>query len=136
MQGKVVKMSEAMCWEIPDREPHHRFMGLMFERDITPTRKMSAGFVILPPKQEQEKLSIHEGEEEIYFVVRGKGQFVLDDEVVDVEQGTAVYIEPGCRHRAINTEDEEMHLFWVNSPPVFGPVGAYRELVKNWKRVR
>ena len=137
MQGKVVKMGQAMTWEIPDPEPHHRFMGLMFERDITPTVNMSAGFVILPPRQEQQKLSAHEGKEEIYFVVRGKGKFVLDEDAVEVEEGTAIYVAPGCRHRAINTEEsEEMHLFWVNSPPVFGPVGGYLDFVKNWKRVR
>jgi mannose-6-phosphate isomerase-like protein (cupin superfamily) len=136
MQGKVVKMSEAMMWEIPDPEPNHRFMGLMIELDITPTRNMSAGFVILPPTHQQQRLSIHEGKEEIYFVVKGKGKFVLDDEEVEVDAGTAVYIEPGCRHRAINTEDGEMVLYWVNSPPVFGPVGGYQDVVKNWKQVR
>jgi mannose-6-phosphate isomerase-like protein (cupin superfamily) len=136
MQGKVVKMSDAMAWEIPEPEPYHRFMELMFERDITPTINLSAGFVTLPPGQEQQKLSTHEGKEEVYLVFKGKGKFVLDDDVVEVEEGTAVYIAPGCRHRAINTGDEAMQLFWVNTPPVFGPTGAYLELVKNWKRIK
>jgi mannose-6-phosphate isomerase-like protein (cupin superfamily) len=136
MQGKVVRMDEAMTWEIPEPEPNHRFMGILFERDVTPTSNLAAGFVILPPGQEQRKLSTHEGAEEVYFVVQGKGRFILDDETVDVEQGTAVYISPGCRHRAINTGDEELRLLWVNTPPVFGPQGAYKELVKDWKRVR
>jgi mannose-6-phosphate isomerase-like protein (cupin superfamily) len=136
MQGKVVNMADAMRWEIPDAEPHHRYMGLMFERDITPTVNMSAGFVVLPPGQEQQKLSVHEGKEEIYFVVQGRGRFVLDDEVVDVSRGTAVYVSPGCRHRAINTGEEPMELFWVNTPPVFGAVGAYQDVVKNWNRVK
>jgi mannose-6-phosphate isomerase-like protein (cupin superfamily) len=136
MSTEVVKMSEAMLWEIPDPEPNHRYMGIMFERDITPTANLAGGFVILPPKQEQQRLSVHEGQEEVYFVAKGKGRFVLDDEAVDVDQGTAVYIRPGCRHRAINTGDEDMVLFYVNTPPVFGPVGAYKELTKNWKRIR
>jgi mannose-6-phosphate isomerase-like protein (cupin superfamily) len=110
-------------------------MGLMFERDITPTANIAAGIVILPAGEEQTKLSVHEGEE-IYYVVRGTGQFVLDERVVDVEQGTAVYIAPGVGHRAINTGDEEMELYWVNTPPVFGPVGAYRALMKDWERIR
>jgi mannose-6-phosphate isomerase-like protein (cupin superfamily) len=110
-------------------------MGLMFERDITPTANIAAGIVILPAGEEQTKLSVHEGEE-IYYVVRGTGQFVLDERVVDVEQGTAVYIAPGVGHRAINTGDEEMELYWVNTPPVFGPVGAYRDLMKDWERIR
>jgi mannose-6-phosphate isomerase-like protein (cupin superfamily) len=136
MASKVARISESMRWEIPEPEPNHRFMGLMFEGSITPTKNLSAGFVVLPPKQEQRKLSAHEGSEEVYFVVRGKGQFVMDDDVVEVEQGTAVYISPGCRHRAINTGSEDMELFWVNTPSVFGSAGGYLDAVKGWTRVR
>jgi mannose-6-phosphate isomerase-like protein (cupin superfamily) len=129
----VVNTNECMLWKAP--LPHRRCMGLMFERDITPTANIAAGIVILPPGEEQTKLSVHEGEE-IYYVVRGTGQFVLDERVVDVEQGTAVYIAPGVGHRAINTGDEEIELYWVNTPPVFGPVGSYRDLMKDWERIR
>ena len=30
----------------------------------------------------------------------------------------------------------EMHLFFVNTPSTFGPVGGYKDFTKNWKRVR
>jgi len=130
----VVRHSEALTWESP--EPHKRWMTLLFERDITPTQNISAGLVTLPVGQEQSKLSRHPDGEEIYFIVRGRGKFQLDDDYVDVEADTSVYIAPGVGHRAINTGDEEMVLYWVNSPPVFGPVGAYKEVVKDWKQVR
>lgn len=129
----VVKTSECMMWQSP--LPQRRRMGLMFERDITPTVNIAAGTVVIPCGEEQSKLSVHEGEE-IYFVVRGRGQFVLDERTVDVEQGTAVYVAPGVGHRAINSGEEEMELYWVNTPPVFGPVGAYEDLMKEWERVR
>lgn len=106
MQGMVARLDESMTWEIPEPEPNHRFMGLMFERDITPTKNLAAGFVILPTRQEQRKLSAHEGVEEVYFVAQGKGTFVLNDEAINVERGTAVYVAPGCRHRIINTGEE------------------------------
>ena len=136
MQGPVATLDESMRWEIPEPEPNHRFMGLMFERDITPTKNLAAGFVILPARQEQRKLSAHEGIEEVYFVAQGKGRFVLNDEAIDVERGSAVYVAPGSRHRVINTGDEEMQLFWVNTPSVFGPIGGYLDAVKNWRRVK
>ena len=102
----VVKADQSIQWESPapdDPSVHnHRFMSLMFERDITPTRSMAAGVVTLPPGQEQTRLSIHEGEE-IYYVLQGKGEIVLDDEVYPIEKDTAVYITPGTRHRARNT---------------------------------
>jgi mannose-6-phosphate isomerase-like protein (cupin superfamily) len=130
----VVKKEEVMTWEAP--APSFRRMGIYFERDITPTTNITAGNVLLPPHQEQIKLSAHEGVEEIYYIVRGKGRFVLDDQEYEVEQGTAVYVAPGVRHRAINTEDSELELFWVNSPPAFGRVGGYADFITGWNRIR
>lgn len=136
----VVKADEAMQWESPPPDDSsvqdHRFMSLMFERDITPTKSMSAGVVTLPPGQEQTRLSIHEDGEEIYFVLEGKGEFILDDEVHQIEKHTAIYITPGTRHRARNTGDEVMKLYFVNCPSVFGAVGAYKDFMKNWTKVR
>ena len=132
---EVVKASEAIEWESPDGAPNHRYMSLMFERDITPTKSMAAGIVTLPPGQEQQKLSIHEDGEEIYYVLQGKGQFVLNDKVVDVEKDMAVYVTPGTKHRAINTGDEDMKIYYVNCPSVFGTVGQYKEWMKDWKKV-
>jgi mannose-6-phosphate isomerase-like protein (cupin superfamily) len=36
----------------------------------------------------------HKTQEEIYFVVSGRPQFKLDDDVIDVEPGTAVRVGP------------------------------------------
>jgi mannose-6-phosphate isomerase-like protein (cupin superfamily) len=37
----------------------------------------------------------HKTQEEIYFVISGRLQFKLDDEVVDLDGGTAVRVAPG-----------------------------------------
>jgi mannose-6-phosphate isomerase-like protein (cupin superfamily) len=111
-------------------------MGVLFERDITPTRNVSAGFVLIPAGSEQPGLSTHEGVEEIYYVLRGSGQFVLGEDRLEVRPGSAVYVPPGVAHRAINGADEEMELLWFNSPPAFGPVGGYQELTRDWRDVQ
>lgn len=131
----VVKREEVMVWEAP--EPHRRYFGLIFERDVTPTQNLSAGTVLIPPHKEQSKLSRHDAEE-MYYVIRGTGKFVLDDREVEVESGTSVYIAPGVGHRAINTSDEDMELLWVNAPAqgVFGPAGGYKSFTDTWKRVK
>jgi oxalate decarboxylase/phosphoglucose isomerase-like protein (cupin superfamily) len=132
--NNIVKINEAMTWESP--EPHRRWMTLIFERDITPTKQMSAGLVTLPVGQEQTKLSYHPEGEEIYFVLQGSARFQLDEDYADVESNTAVYVPPGMGHRAINTGEGELILYWVNSPSVFGPVKGYEQVVEGWKRVR
>ena len=38
---------------------------------------------------------------EIYLVLEGEGQMELDGELYSVKPMTAIYIRPGCRHRAI-----------------------------------
>ena len=130
----VNNINECMLWEIPGEQ--RRFMGIVHERDITPTKTLSAGIVILPPGIEQPKLSAHPDSEEIYFVIKGRGKFHLGEEIHDIEPGSVVFVTPGAKHRAANTGDEEMHLYFVNTPSTFGPVGGYKDFTKNWKRVR
>ena len=131
--GPVVKIGKEMQWHSP--APHDRYMSLLFERDITPTKNMAAGVVTLPPGQAQQKLSVHEGEE-IYMILQGKGKFVLNDEEYNVEMHTAVYIAPGTKHRAYNTGDEEMLMYFVNCPSCFGHVGGYNDFMKDWTKIR
>ena len=135
----VVNIRDLELRESP--EPHRRLVGVMFERNITPTKDMGVTYIILPVGQEQPmgRKNIHTGAEEIYYVLKGKGQFVFNEErVVDVEQGTAVYVAPGTDHRAINTGDEEMELYAVIAPVSQGfPAipGHLGDLIKDWTKV-
>ena len=37
----------------------------------------------------------------MYLVLEGQGQIELDGKLFPVKPMTAIYIQPGCRHRAI-----------------------------------
>ena len=43
----------------------------------------------------------HKRMTEIYLVLEGEGQMELDGKVFPVRPMTAIYIRPGCRHRAM-----------------------------------
>ena len=140
LRGKVFSMNvinkigAEMAWHIPD-DGQDREMGLLHERDITPTKNMSAGSVRIPVGRKQTKMSVHVGEE-IYLVHRGRARFYLNDDQFEVDEGASVYIAPGTQHRAENIGEEDLILYWVNSPPVFGEVGDYKDVTKNWNRIR
>lgn len=51
--------------------------------------------------QEDSRTHYHKGMTEIYLVLEGEGQMELDGELFPVKPMTAIYIQPGCRHRAI-----------------------------------
>src|SRR5204863_1910078 len=58
----------------------------------------------------------HKRMTEIYLVLEGSGHLELDGELVPVKPMTAVYIHPGCRHRAVG------NMRIINIPvPAFDP---------------
>ena len=62
------------------------------------------------------KTHYHKKLTEIYLVLEGEGQMELDGELVPVKPMTAIFIKPGCRHRAVG------NLRIVNIPvPAFDP---------------
>lgn len=46
----------------------------------------------------QNRRTYHSG---IYLVLEGDGEMELDGKVVPVKPLTAIFIKPGCRHRAV-----------------------------------
>lgn len=62
------------------------------------------------------KVHYHKKMTEIYLILEGHGFMELDGERVAVKPMTAIYIRPGCRHRAVG----KMRI--VNVPvPAFDP---------------
>ena len=126
-------LDTCLAWEAP--EPHRRTMGVMFERDLTPTEQLASGFVRIPVGHEQPKLSQHPGEE-VYFVVSGTGVFDRGDRTSEVETRGAVYVAPFSPHRWINVGTVELELFYVVTPSAFGAVKGYLNTVAGWTQVQ
>ena len=51
--------------------------------------------------QKDSRTHYHKKTTEIYLVLDGEGQIELDGKLFPVKPMTAIYIRPGCRHRAI-----------------------------------
>jgi quercetin dioxygenase-like cupin family protein len=61
-------------------------------------------------------LHVHEGEDEVLFIHRGKGVGLLGDDRKPVEPGSTIFIPQGTWHGVDNPEGE-VTLVWVVSPP-------------------
>jgi quercetin dioxygenase-like cupin family protein len=59
----------------------------------------------------------HETMCEIYYLMRGRGQFRVDDQLIDAEENMAMYFEPGVMRSVVNNSDEEAWWLFVGSPP-------------------
>ena len=73
---------------------------------------------------------VHE-EDEIYYILSGKGKLALDDKIVDVEGGQVIFIPAGCFHALDNRESNEdmcILTFWRD----WRFNDAYETRVKLW----
>lgn len=58
----------------------------------------------------------HDTEEEVMFFLQGKGQFITDEEVIELKPGICVFNPPGSFHSIVNTGDEILKFVWIYSP--------------------
>jgi len=61
----------------------------------------TAASVHLVDIQEDARTHYHRQMTEIYLVLEGEGEMELDGKLIPVKPMTAIYLRPGCRHRAI-----------------------------------
>ncbi len=51
--------------------------------------------------QQDARVHYHKKLTEIYFILEGTGEMELDGQRVPIKPFTAIFIKPGCRHRAV-----------------------------------
>ena len=85
---------------------------------------MCFGISFFPP-QIHAPGHIHEKEEEMVYVLEGRGEMVLDGFVEEIREGTFICIPSGIEHSVNNTGDKTVKLLYVFSPPLI--IGAYQD---------
>jgi len=55
---------------------------------------------------------------EVFYILSGKGKFVIEGKEFWAEKGDAVNIPPNSVHKSINSDDEPFVYVYVVSPPV------------------
>ncbi len=56
------------------------------------------------------------GPEQCYYIIRGKGLMIIEEETRDVHAGDAVYIPSNMKHGIKNLGDDVLEYLTVNSP--------------------
>ncbi len=72
------------------------------------------------PLQATPFLHCHRENEEVYLVLRGEGQFQIDNEVVEIREGSAVRVDKAAARGLRNTSETERLLFLVIQAPEGG----------------
>lgn len=56
-------------------------------------------------------LQKHKRREEHWIVIKGEGKIVLEETILNIEQGRYIYIPKGCKHKIINSSKTENLIF-------------------------
>jgi mannose-6-phosphate isomerase-like protein (cupin superfamily) len=68
----------------------------------------------------------HMTQEQVYVVVRGRGQMLLGDEEREVGEGTMVFVPPGTEHAIRNTSSGLLIYVSATSPPFAASIAGQR----------
>lgn len=116
---KAVKKNEAEVFELPGRDWLH-YVG----PSVTGSKNITVGFSEFPAGSAPEG-HVHPTQEEVIYIVAGRGKLVSPINTVDLEPGTVVYIPIGLHHQTVNDGDEPLTMVTSFSPPVVP--GSYEE---------
>lgn len=105
-------------------------LALSVAPEVNDATRFSGGVVDLPPGQGHSRHN-HPGAEEIIFVISGRGEQMVEDEMgapitQQVGPGCTIFVPESRFHSTLNTGDAPMQLFVVYSPA--GPELALRDL--------
>ena len=110
--------------------PGRRFPARRWTRNIVggaapiQATNFAWGLVVLEPNGGQVPWHNQE-QEEVYFIVEGRGEVCLGQERQEVSTGQAVYIPSGVFHQLTNTGDSPMKMMYC-----YGPAGD----VAHWRQ--
>ena len=103
-----------------DQSPQNHRGGQVSHLLLAPgqfgTQNLSVTWVEGEPGSEQNVHS-HEGREQVYVIVQGRGAMRVGDEVEEVGPGTLIYVPPGTGHSIKNIGEERLVYVSSTSPP-------------------
>lgn len=82
--------------------------GKVFVKDIAGLTGSELSFTSLPPKTELPFFHSHKQNEEIYIILKGQGEFQVDDDVFEVSEGSIVRVSTRGERSLYNSSDDEL----------------------------
>lgn len=87
--------------------------GKLFLRNLLDTAGLEMSLNALPPGKGIPILHKHERNDEVYVVLQGRGQFLVDGKVIDVSEGSVLKIAPDGARAWRNNSDAPMYFLCI-----------------------
>ncbi len=107
-----VTRDDAPVYHLPGRD-----WRLCMGPGISEVKNLTVGVSIFPPGSAPPG-HVHDREEEVIYVVSGRGELHTPECSVSLEPGTCVYVPIGLHHATASHGPEPLELVTAFSPPV------------------
>jgi mannose-6-phosphate isomerase-like protein (cupin superfamily) len=87
--------------------------GKLFLRDVLGSAGLETSLNVVPPGGGIPFLHRHRQNDEVYVVVGGRGQFLVDDECIDVAEGSVLRVGPAGARAWRNTSAEPLYFLCI-----------------------
>ena len=107
----VGKMNEIIEHELPMGP--NVIKGKVFVGQAVGTTGSELSFQTLVPGQDSGFLHTHKTHEELYFILKGEGQYQVDGEVFPVSEGSVIRVSPEGKRALKNTGSENLTMLCI-----------------------
>lgn len=87
--------------------------GKVFVGQALETTGSQLSFQTMVPGQDSGFLHTHKNHEELYFILKGEGQYQVDGEIFPVSEGSIVRVAPEGKRALKNTGDSELLMLCI-----------------------
>lgn len=87
---------------------HKHENGKIFIKDSINATGAEISFQLVPPRTALPFFHSHKQNEEIYVIVKGEGQYQVDDDIIPLKEGSVVRVAPKGERSLNNTSDNPM----------------------------
>lgn len=112
MPTKIVNLGDVEVTELPGRN-----MRLAVNKKMLGTEKFSGGVIYIEPRGIVKPCHAHLESEEIIFIMKGKGEVWIDNELSTIRNGDFVLFPVGSKHMLRNNGNQVMQVLFMFSPP-------------------
>jgi mannose-6-phosphate isomerase-like protein (cupin superfamily) len=116
---RAVTRDEARVYELPGRDWIH-YIG----PEINGAQNLTIGYSVFPPDSAPEG-HVHPTQEEVIYIISGRGELVTPEGTAILAPGTCVYIPVGLHHQTVSHGPDPLEMVTSFSPPV--APGSYEE---------
>jgi len=108
----VGKVNEIIEHELP-MGPDFTLKGKVFAGQAVGATGSEFSFQTLVPGQDSGFLHTHKTHEELYFILKGEGQYQVDGEIFPVSEGTIIRVSPNGKRALKNTGSENLTMLCI-----------------------